>query len=54
MCPLYPPPLLLLQLVLGRDVPDDYVSCMSNLYRTWTAGLFAWPWINLPGTAFAK
>jgi hypothetical protein len=44
----------MLQLVLGRDVADDYVSRLSKLYRTWTAGLFAWPWINLPGTPFNK
>ena len=42
------------QIVLGRDVDEKEVDEMSQLFKVWTAGLFAWPFLDIPFSPFSK
>lgn len=44
----------IVQIVLGRDVDEKEVDELSQLFKVWTAGLFAWPFLDIPFSPFNK
>jgi hypothetical protein len=44
--------LILAQVVLGRDYDETELMRLSQLYKVWSGGLLAWPYINLPFTPY--
>jgi hypothetical protein len=42
------------QIVMGRSIPEQQLQHLGNLFSTLTAGLVAWPYIDLPFTGWHK
>eukprot|EP00879_Flechtneria_rotunda_P023044 GHRR01024360.1.p1 GENE.GHRR01024360.1~~GHRR01024360.1.p1 ORF type:complete len:130 (+),score=21.16 GHRR01024360.1:1164-1553(+) len=43
-----------IQVVLGRDYPQETVDYLGSLYRTWAKGLLDWPYLDLPFTGYGR
>jgi hypothetical protein len=42
------------QIVMGRSIPEQQLQHLGSLFSTLTAGLVAWPYIDLPFTGWHK
>jgi hypothetical protein len=43
-----------LQIVMGRSIPEQQLQHLGSLFSSLTAGLVAWPYIDLPFTSWHK
>lgn len=46
--------LSLLQIVMGRSIPEQQLQHLGGLFSSLTAGLVAWPYIDVPFTPWHK
>jgi hypothetical protein len=44
----------LVQIVMGRSIPEQQLHHLGSLFSSLTAGLVAWPYIDLPFTSWHK
>lgn len=39
---------------MGRTIPQDELAHLGSLFNSLTAGLVAWPYLDIPCTPFHK
>ncbi|WIA32262.1 hypothetical protein OEZ86_003108 [Tetradesmus obliquus] len=44
----------IISITLGREYSRQEVLALSEHYKQWTSGFLAWPWLDLPFTAFGR